>query len=169
MKKLNTIERLTLDMHKREDRIFQDFEIVTDSEIISKIEAVNDIDETDYAGRTLLINAVFTKRIKVAEYLLKRGAAVNFQDKRKYTALHFAANKGNIEMIKLFVKHGADINAKNISGDTPLMLCPKSSSKEIFMFFMKHGADPYIKNKLGVSAFDIFKHDYYIIELFSNL
>jgi len=38
------------------------------------------------------------------------------------TVLHWAATKGNFEIIKLFLKYKAQVNAKDNKGRTPLML-----------------------------------------------
>jgi ankyrin repeat protein len=39
------------------------------------------------------------------------------------TALHFAAENGHIESVKLLLEHGADINAKEGLRDMRIMIC----------------------------------------------
>ena len=43
--------------------------------------------------------------------LLAKGADVNAKTSYGVTALSFAADRGNLEIVKILLEHGADINA----------------------------------------------------------
>ncbi len=57
-----------------------------------------------------------------AVYLLSIGCPLNVRDRYKFTPLHYAVIRGDLDMIKLFVKNGADITIVNREGLTPLNL-----------------------------------------------
>jgi len=47
---------------------------------------------------------------------------------RGYTALHFAAQVGHIEVMDMLVAAGGDLFALNSAGDTPLQVAKKSNA-----------------------------------------
>lgn len=53
-------------------------------------------------------------------YLLEKGADPNVRNVHGSTALHFAAEKGCLETVKVLIKHGAQLEAVNGEGLTPL-------------------------------------------------
>ncbi|KAK3258908.1 hypothetical protein CYMTET_32069 [Cymbomonas tetramitiformis] len=59
-------------------------------------------------GQTPLICAAARGLSKIAELLLANGAEPNMTDKCGYTALHFAALKDDVAMIKVLIRGGAD-------------------------------------------------------------
>ena len=71
-----------------------------------------------------LFNCVVNNDIEEAKWLVARGADINYQDKNKDTALHYAINSYCMGLILPLLDLGADINIKNSQGTTPLMsLC----------------------------------------------
>ena len=57
---------------------------------------------------------------RVAGYLLDKGADVGASTHDGATALHRAAESGDVDMLKLLLDRGADVNAQRKSGRTPL-------------------------------------------------
>nr|WP_246168641.1 ankyrin repeat domain-containing protein [Wolbachia endosymbiont of Ctenocephalides felis wCfeT] len=53
--------------------------------------------------------------------MLANGANIYAKDKYGSTPLHFAAEKGNKEIVELLIKAGADVSAKDYLGTTPLL------------------------------------------------
>ena len=45
---------------------------------------------------------------------------MNAKDEDCKTPLHYAAENGDAEIVKILLKYGADVNAKNEHGFTPL-------------------------------------------------
>ncbi len=77
---------------------------------------------------TPLYETISEERLKEASYLIKKGASVNIQNKKKQTPLHVAVSSGKIKMIELFLKNGADINIKDEKGLTPLDYAQKENN-----------------------------------------
>lgn len=65
-------------------------------------------------------NACADKALPVVERLLKMGANVNWKDLRQDTALHFAAARGSVDIVRLLIAHGANVDATNSDGDAPI-------------------------------------------------
>ncbi len=61
-----------------------------------------------------LINCVWEVKVAINE-----GDDLNERGKDGATALHVAAEKGHLEIVKLLAKHGADCHAHNAEGKTP--------------------------------------------------
>lgn len=56
------------------------------------------------------------------------------------TALHFACNTNNIELIKFLVERNADIHAKDIDGDTPLHWAAFAGREATIAYLLEQGA-----------------------------
>jgi ankyrin repeat protein len=68
-------------------------------------------------NRSVLHSASFSGNALLVELLLERGATVNARtstDKR--TPLHWTAQEGHLETLRLLIKHGADATAQDIHG-----------------------------------------------------
>ena len=73
--------------------------------------------------------------------LENRKANVNATDKWNHTPLHFAAQKGKLEMVESLLTHGADVNARNSDGMTPLHLAARDDRRLVFENLIKNGAN----------------------------
>ena len=89
--------------------------------------------------------------------LLLAGEDVNAQDLNGWTALHFAAQEGDVEITKLLIDSGADISAIDSNGNTPLWVATINShyGTEVLEALLSNRADPKQKNIHGVSPIDI--------------
>jgi ankyrin repeat protein len=56
----------------------------------------------------------------VVEFLLDKGVDLRAGENTGQTALHLAAHRGQLEIIKLLLEHGASLEAKNGYGGTVL-------------------------------------------------
>ncbi|KAI1451815.1 ankyrin repeat-containing domain protein [Annulohypoxylon moriforme] len=81
----------------------------------------------DEDGRTPLIRAVMNEMPdSLISLLLEFGTPVNARDRKKNTALHYAATKspssemGNADTIRILLAHGANQGLRNKRGRTPL-------------------------------------------------
>jgi hypothetical protein len=83
--------------------------------------------------------------------LLKHGADAKARTDAGLTALHYAAFKGNLAMVKLLLEAGAAVSVADDRGLTPLMMAANSKSKnpEVVRLLLEHGADMQAKDDLG--------------------
>jgi ankyrin repeat protein len=74
---------------------------------------------------------------------LSSGLNVNARDPDGKTALHFAAQSKNLELVKLLIHDGADVNAKAFGNVTPLMLSVDMAfgQPDIALELVRAGAD----------------------------
>ncbi|KAF4528779.1 hypothetical protein B566_EDAN017111 [Ephemera danica] len=77
--------------------------------------------------------------IKVAVYLLKRGADIEKRTDKGDTPLHKAAWWGSLETVKLLLDRDANINAKNNEGETPLRLARDLDRTEVIKYLELRG------------------------------
>eukprot|EP00198_Chlamydomonas_reinhardtii_P006977 XP_001696313.1 predicted protein [Chlamydomonas reinhardtii] len=70
----------------------------------------------------LLDEGAHIEQRNVVRYLLERGADVNAIDLGDNTALHWAAMRGHVEVVRCLLGAGADRAAANAQGRTPLDL-----------------------------------------------
>ena len=157
--KKKIIEKIALEMMEIDNAKYMPDtnDIIPEETIIEEISLLDNLEDVDREGRTLLINAAFYDRLKIVEYLIGKNVNINAADKDYFTALHAAAMKCNIEIMEILLKAGADVNAKNVFGNNPIMAMILSgrTNIEAYKLLMKYGADPSIKNIAGNSAIDI--------------
>lgn len=71
--------------------------------------------------RTALIWATIQGQVDILKSVIANGADINFNaDNNHLTALHFAAAKGDDEVVKVLLHAGADYDAQDKNGITPL-------------------------------------------------
>ncbi|XP_029928027.1 inversin [Myripristis murdjan] len=95
-------------------------------------------DREDQFGRTPLMYCVLADRLDCAETLLKAGASVNKTDHSQRTALHLAAQKGNVRFLKLLLSRRADWLQKDLEEMTPLHLATRHPSPKALALLLKH-------------------------------
>ena len=105
-------------------------------------------------GVTTLMSYVWRERKDAVQKLLDRGADVNAQDYDGDSALHGAAQNGNIEIMDLLVAKGANLNLKNKVGGTALMWAAVYGHEEAARRLLERGADPSLKDADGKTARD---------------
>ena len=101
------------------------------------------------SGETPLHIAAYEDALKVAEYLVGRGADINAKTKRGSTPFHFAAWNDALKVAEYLVGRGADINAKNNYGSTPLHTAAWSDALKVAEYLVGRGADINAKNNDG--------------------
>jgi len=103
-------------------------------------------------GNTALMMAAFKGNRPAVEALLAKGAAVN---RPGWTALHYAAAAGDMDIAGLLLKRGAKIDAVSprASGSfTPLMMAAREGKEDTALYLLKQGANPKLKNGEGLTA-----------------
>ncbi len=95
--------------------------------------------------------AVQEGNIKLVKKFLDTDAGVN-DLYFGWSALQIAANKGQLEVVKLLIDRGADINYQHpISKNTALHMAALSNYPEVVKYLISKGADVNIKLRAGVS------------------
>ena len=100
---------------------------------------------------TPLMLAAITNQLDWAKKLIERGADVN---QKGWTPLHYAATKGNIEIMRLLIENHAYLDAESPNGTTPLMMAAHYGTPMATKLLLEEGADPRLKNQLGISALE---------------
>uniref|UniRef100_A0A6U0U134 ACB domain-containing protein n=1 Tax=Polytomella parva TaxID=51329 RepID=A0A6U0U134_9CHLO len=82
------------------------------------------------------------------------------RDEEGRTALHFAADRGHIDVAKVLLSYGADVNAQDVDGSTPLHYAALCQHQEMYNFLLNEGkADPNIEDVDGVSPENVAKEN----------
>jgi ankyrin repeat protein len=113
-----------------------------------------DIDARNAQDESPLMLASLRGDLGLVKQLVGRSADVN---KPGWTALHYAATRGHLAVIRLLLEHHAYIDAESPNGTTPLMMAAHYGSPEAVKLLLEEGADPMIKNQLDLTAID-FAH-----------
>lgn len=166
--KKSIIDSIVLEMGCTEKGMPDSAYVISDDDVISRLNLLKNIHERDCDGRTLLMYAVLYKRYVVVQYLLARKADVRAQDRNQYTALHFAVHTGNMDIMQSLIEAGADVNARDKFGNSPLMRCNNGTAIHVIELLLKNGADPWQKNNYGNSAADAFMTREEVMRLFNE-
>jgi ankyrin repeat protein len=112
---------------------------------LTRVELRSDKDESP------LMLAAIKGQLELCRRLIARNADVN---KPGWTALHYAATGGSLEVVQLLLDRYAYIDAESPNGSTPLMMAALYGTSETVKLLLQAGADPTIRNALGLSALD---------------
>ena len=110
-----------------------------------------DPDRTNASLETPMMLAAHRNRKDLVEKLVARGAEVN---RKGWTALHYAASVGNVEIVKLLLDSSAYIDAESPNQTTPLMMAARSKKREVCKLLIEEGADPSLINQRDLTAAD---------------
>lgn len=139
-----------------------------------------DVDEPDDEGRTALMLAAGLPRqgprgaqpreVDVpigavlgpasCAWLVARGARLEAQDLRGWTALHWAAHEGRVAGVAALVRQRAELDARDGFGRTPLLVAlgddvrelPLMTLREVIEALLSAGADADARDELGSTA-----------------
>ena len=112
------------------------------------VEMGIDINATDYAGETALMNASLNRYTRCARYLLEHGADPNIVSSDGTAAIHFATMYDAHAILHELLAHGANSLAKKINGETILHLAALANTETIGVL-IQHGL-----KGIDVSALD---------------
>ena len=103
-------------------------------------------------GRTALIKAAGKGDIGRVKTLLDLNVNTEMKDQLGRTALHWAAERRDKDVVELLLEYGADIAAKRDDGSTVLLLLHSSAyggQWEVVKWLVEHGADVTAKGDGG--------------------
>jgi len=102
------------------------------------------VDEAAPNGNTALMMAAFKKNKPAVLAMLEKGAQVN---RPGWTALHYAAAAGDLDIMKLLLGRHAHIDAASPTGTTPLMLAAQEGQEEAVKLLLDEGADAALQDR----------------------
>lgn len=112
-----------------------------------------DINTRNEEGLTLLQMAVRDRMEDIAQILIRLGADVNLKAHQNgYTALHFAADKGDEDLVDLLLAHKADPNITDRRRQSPLHIAADGGEEEIVKKLVAAGADVLLEDNLKRTA-----------------
>uniref|UniRef100_A0A915BY06 Acyl-CoA-binding domain-containing protein 6 n=2 Tax=Parascaris univalens TaxID=6257 RepID=A0A915BY06_PARUN len=91
---------------------------------------------------------------RVLEMLKANKELLVERDENQVTALHHAADRGNVELIECLLEAGADVSIQDYDGQTPLHYAVSCSHQDAVRSLLKHGADPTIADFEGNCVLD---------------
>ncbi|XP_065583414.1 ankyrin-1-like [Artemia franciscana] len=104
---------------------------------IDKRKSSAEIDAMNAHGKTPLAIAIKANNLNLVEILLDRGADPNYGE-----CLHYAVEKGRVNICKLLIDFGAKLDAMNAKKDTPLLIAIRNNNLELVIFLLDRGANP---------------------------
>uniref|UniRef100_A0A6M2ESB2 ACB domain-containing protein n=1 Tax=Populus davidiana TaxID=266767 RepID=A0A6M2ESB2_9ROSI len=88
------------------------------------------------------------------------GVSVNLRDSEGRTPLHWAVDRGHLDIAEELVGKNADINAKDNEGQTPLHYATVCEREAIAEYLVKQNANTDAKDNDGQSARDLCESDW---------
>lgn len=104
------------------------------------------------AADVRLVEAVKSGDVKNVRSLLALHANVNATEADGFTALHWAAQRDNLEIADLLLQAGANVNAASQYNITPLSLACTNGDARMIERFLKAGADANSTSEQGQTA-----------------
>lgn len=111
-----------------------------------------DVNQANDYEETPLMYIALVGDVPRAKALVARGAQIN---KLGWTPLHYAAVKGNLDMVNYLLANEAMPNAPSPEGDSPLVMAVQSGNVQVIQALINAGADPAAVNQKGVDAIDM--------------
>ncbi|HTD03717.1 ankyrin repeat domain-containing protein [Undibacterium sp.] len=102
-------------------------------------------------GDTALMLASFMGNLDAVNKLIAADAEIN---RPGWTALHYAAAKGDPAIIAVLLENYAYIDAASPNHTTPLMMAVRSGKTPAVKLLLDEGADITLKNDVGMTALD---------------
>ncbi|XP_047937888.1 ankyrin-1-like [Salvia hispanica] len=99
------------------------------------------VDIPSYCGDTPLIEAAREGHINVVEFLISHKAQLQAANKKGFTALHYAVQKDNRDLMELLLNNGAPTEKDSVDG-TPLQIAASRGQIKSIKLLLKYGAEP---------------------------
>ena len=103
-------------------------------------------------GLTPICFSVRNSRLKISQYLLDRGADLNYRTKGGFSPLFAAVLSRDKGIVEFLLENGADISIKDSKGYAPLHLAAQLGDTPMVDFLLKMGANIDSTNNTGRTA-----------------
>lgn len=98
-----------------------------------------DVNKPDVYGWTPLMRAIYEGRTSAARTLLTAPALdATRRNEHGATALHYAADRGDLQSAQSLLQRGADADAKDVDGNTPQALAARNQHAALVALFQQH-------------------------------
>ena len=95
---------------------------------------------------------------KFSRFLSEHPLAIEIPVEQGRLPLHFAALRGELEMVKFIISSGGDVNRRDVNSAPPLLLAVQGGHLEVSEFLLKMGADPNLQDTDGVAPIHMAAH-----------
>ena len=85
----------------------------------------------------------------VIDFLLENGGFHDVVDRRRWTALHVAADEGNVSVASQLIERGVRINTRNFQGDGALHIASRNGFPDLVRLLCEKGAMVDLPNNSG--------------------
>jgi len=117
------------------------------------IEAGVDVNEPEQNGLTPLMYAAYNGRAENVKILLENPRITrDYKMKDRTAAIHWAALRGHVEVLKVFKEKGADVNLKGRLTMTPLILAAAYGHYDCVEFLLENGAKINTRDRMKRNA-----------------
>jgi len=132
------------------DRLVKFYESITRVDHHKQVQKYYDNPDVPVPEKFLL--AVSEGDIKRVAEFIEKGADVSARDESGGSALHTAAMRGYLDIVKYLVARGVNVNARDGFERTPLMFAAQYGKPEVISFLIDKGADVNAKDVYGHTA-----------------
>lgn len=114
-------------------------------------------DEWMEGDESTLFKAVVDGEVDKLRSILDSGVDPSMADSEGMTPLHYAADRGNCEVVDILLSYGANANSIDCEGQTPLMLAVMCENEDVVKSLLREevGADISLVNLEGESVMDM--------------
>ncbi|GHT22424.1 hypothetical protein FACS189430_04190 [Bacteroidia bacterium] len=104
--------------------------------------------------RNLLAYTILQKKDDLSKLLIDSGININYQEKTGYSALHFAVQENNVDIVLKLIEKKSVIDIQDTNGNTPLwraLFNRQSTNPQIIISLLRAGADLNKENNHGIA------------------
>eukprot|EP00826_Nyctotherus_ovalis_P016989 TRINITY_DN14963_c0_g1_i21.p1 TRINITY_DN14963_c0_g1~~TRINITY_DN14963_c0_g1_i21.p1 ORF type:complete len:449 (+),score=111.28 TRINITY_DN14963_c0_g1_i21:227-1573(+) len=117
------------------------------------------IEHRDYAGQTVLFNAVFEGRLTCVDILIQHGVKMDERDDAGITPLHYAAREGHYKIAESMIKAGADIDIEDGDEATPLFYAVREGHEDMCNLLISKQANVNKRNDKGLTPLEVAREN----------
>ncbi|KAK9298373.1 hypothetical protein QLX08_008278 [Tetragonisca angustula] len=136
------------------DKLNPDWDKQSDSNWVVISRLISTEDEISDADKTFLDWVKEGHEEKVQELLDKKPKLANLIDSEGLLPIHWAADRGYLEIIQKLIEKGTDVNAQDEDGQTPLHYAVSCGHHHVVEYLVSIGAE-FIEDNNGISPKDI--------------